>query len=188
MYSWDFVGLSLMLSGIGFTLLQMMSDRSHPPPACSANATRHGIPMKSFCLKPGTTVRFGFGPSLILPLGFIGSVVFVVLGPCGTVQYESPRLHQTTPSVRSTRRTSRNTSTRCWTNNSGTGSSPSAPRQPSPQTRSWSPWYERRPQYGGLVTQQCTDASGIARSTSSTWPTRESTVGELTASDPRPPD
>ena len=35
-------------SGIGLVLAQMTALRSHHPDACSANATRHGTPMRFF--------------------------------------------------------------------------------------------------------------------------------------------
>nr|AKH46656.1 DNA methylase N-4/N-6 domain-containing protein [uncultured marine virus] len=52
MYSCDFVGRSVTLSGIGFGLCQMMSERRNHPSAWSANATRHGMPQRSFGLRP----------------------------------------------------------------------------------------------------------------------------------------
>lgn len=57
MYSCARVGRSVTLSGIGFGLLQMMSLRRYQPASCKANATRHGIPHKSFSLRPSPILR-----------------------------------------------------------------------------------------------------------------------------------
>ena len=46
------VGLSVQLSGIGLGLCQTISLRSHQPSACSASATRAGIIIRSFGLRP----------------------------------------------------------------------------------------------------------------------------------------
>ena len=51
-YSCAFVGLSLTLSGIGFGLCQIMSERRYHPSACNANATRQGMPTRSLGLTP----------------------------------------------------------------------------------------------------------------------------------------
>jgi len=52
MYSCDVVQRSVTLDGIAFGLFQMMSCRKYQPASWSANATRHGIPMRSFGFKP----------------------------------------------------------------------------------------------------------------------------------------
>src|SRR6185295_14362184 len=39
-------------SGMGFGLHQMISERRYQPSACSANATRHGMPTRSLDLRP----------------------------------------------------------------------------------------------------------------------------------------
>jgi len=58
-YSWLRVGRSVMLSGIGFGFAHTMSLRSHQPAAWRARATRHGIPTRSFGLRPPTAVAKG---------------------------------------------------------------------------------------------------------------------------------
>src|SRR5665647_2724522 len=49
-YSCAFVGRSVTDSGIGFGLAQMMSLRRYQPSACSAKATRQGMPTRSLGL------------------------------------------------------------------------------------------------------------------------------------------
>src|SRR3954463_3269660 len=48
------VGLSETGSGIGAVLHQVIADRSHQPSARSANATIHGMPIRSLGLRSGT--------------------------------------------------------------------------------------------------------------------------------------
>jgi len=42
MYSWDFVGLSVTDSGMGFGLAHTISALRYHPSDCNANATRRG--------------------------------------------------------------------------------------------------------------------------------------------------
>ena len=63
-FSWAFVGRSVTDSGIGFGLFQMISLRSHQPSACNAIATRAGIIIKSFGLRPGGLPRYSESPCL----------------------------------------------------------------------------------------------------------------------------
>ena len=53
MYSCALVGRSVTLSGIGFGLFQMMSERRYQPSARNANATIHGMPTRSLGFMPG---------------------------------------------------------------------------------------------------------------------------------------
>src|ERR1035438_3035334 len=45
-------GRSSTLSGIAFVLCQITSARKYHPASCNANATRHGIPIKSLGFSP----------------------------------------------------------------------------------------------------------------------------------------
>ena len=54
-----FVGLSVTLSGIGLGFDQMISERRYQPSACSANATSHGMPIRSLGLSPAFASQSG---------------------------------------------------------------------------------------------------------------------------------
>src|SRR3954464_15831592 len=117
MYSCDFVGRSLIDSGIGLGLLQMMSLRKYQPSARSAKASIHGMPIRSLGLSPSTRgTRVGVRsssrlltlntPSRALPLRS-ASCLRLFDGASGLypppLLYVSPMFTQIVPSSRSTR-------------------------------------------------------------------------------------
>src|SRR5690606_16123489 len=102
---------------MGFGFAHITSHRRYQPSACSANATRHGMPIRFFS---GNDGHLYYPPcerldSLATTWVLTPARVLFAIGlstfPAACVAYESPKFSQSVPSSLSTRLTSRNTAT-----------------------------------------------------------------------------